>query len=102
MDLDIKTFAEATSRLLKRFADVGWLAGTAIRPGHLQVTYTPRGRERMEQLRDIITRELNVALKFDEFQALMGLILTLDSSDTQPPPNPPPDTSQSADDGTTQ
>jgi hypothetical protein len=79
-----KAFAEATSRILKRFAEVGWVASTKITPGHLHVTYTARGRERMEQLRDIITKELHVALTFEEFQALMGLILTLDASDSLP------------------
>lgn len=94
--IDPKTFAEATSRILKRFGDVGWLASTKITPGHLHITYTARGRERMEQLRGIITKELRVALTFEEFQALMGLILTLDASDSLPPDTLP---SSAANDG---
>lgn len=86
--IDPTTFAEATSRLLKRLADVGWLASTRITPGRLHITYTARGLERMKQLREIITGELHVALKYDEFQALMGLLLTLDASDSLPPANP--------------
>jgi hypothetical protein len=86
--IDPKAFAEATSRILKRFAEVGWLASTKITPGHLHVTYTARGRARMEQLREIITNELHVALTFEEFQALMGLLLTLDASDSLPPDLP--------------
>jgi hypothetical protein len=87
-NIDPQAFAEALSRLLRRFADAGWVASTRITPGRLYVEYTPRGRERMEQLRDIITKELHAALKFDEFQALMGLILRLDSNDL-PPQSPP-------------
>ena len=50
----------------------------------------------MEQLRDIITNELHVALTFEEFQALMGLLLTIDASDSLPPDLPP---SSDANDG---
>jgi DNA-binding PadR family transcriptional regulator len=84
MDVDPKELAEVISRVLKRLADKGWVASTAIGQGRLHVEYTEIGKERMRVLRQIFIDELHMALKPIEFQALIGLLLQFDSS-PQPP-----------------
>lgn len=89
--MDDKEFAEALNRLLGRFAKIGWLDSTAISEGQIRIKLTAKGRERLGTLRDIIIDELDSALKFSEFQALMGIMLRLDSIESLPPLDQPPE-----------
>ena len=79
--IDPEIAAHAINRLLKRFADIGWLESSAITPRGLHIKYSPAGRKQLGILRGILLGELDAALKFEEFQALIGVLLTLDSSD---------------------
>jgi hypothetical protein len=76
---DSRALAQALNRLLKQFADVGWISSSAITAGgRIHIDYSQRGFEQMATLKRILIDELNVALKFNEFQALMALLLRLD------------------------
>jgi DNA-binding MarR family transcriptional regulator len=82
--IDERCLAIAISQVLKRMADKGWIASTAIRPGQLSIEYTDHGNERMRTLKGILIQELEAALTSDQFEALIALLQVFDKA-----PGPP-------------
>ena len=84
--LDPESFAHALNRLLKRLADTGWIESSAITAeGKMHIQYSEHGTVRMRQLREIFVEELHVTLKFEEFHALVALLVRFgDASTTRP------------------
>jgi DNA-binding MarR family transcriptional regulator len=81
--IDPKAFAHALNRVLKRLADAGWVESSAITvEGQMHVQYSEHGTSRMQQLREIIVDELHVALTYEEFHALVALLVRFGEPDT--------------------
>jgi DNA-binding MarR family transcriptional regulator len=81
-----EAFAHALNRVLKRLADAGWVESSAITTaGQMHVQYSEHGTTRMRQLREIIVEELHVTLTFDEFHALVALLVRFGQSGTTRP-----------------
>jgi DNA-binding MarR family transcriptional regulator len=84
--IDPEAFAHALNRVLKRLADAGWVESSAITSaGQMHVQYSEHGTARMQQLREIIVEELRVALTFDEFHALVALLVRFGEPGTTRP-----------------
>ncbi len=82
--IDPKAFARALNRVLKRLGDAGWVESYATTAeGQMHVQYSGHGASRMEELREIVVDELHVALTYEEFQALITLLVRFGEPETR-------------------
>jgi DNA-binding MarR family transcriptional regulator len=82
--------AHAINRVAKRLMDIGWINQAAISKTErkMHFGYSDAGLEKMETLKNLLLDEIDSALKYSEFRALIGLLLTLDQRLPALPPTP--------------
>ena len=73
-------FAHAINRVAERLRKIGWINQAALsKPERkMHFGYSKVGLEKMQALKSLLLDDIDSALKYSEFRALIALLLTLD------------------------